>query len=109
MREAPEHARWEFAHEEVIVYSPASVEHQDQVGFLYWLLRGYCEAKGCGKVLMGPAAVRLSPEAMREPDLFILAPEDMSHARGSPLQVRPVLIIEVTSPSTRTIDLVEKT
>lgn len=108
LREAPEHARWEFAYGEVVVYSPASAEHQDEVGFLYSLLRGYCEAKGWGKVLMGPAAVRLSPEVVREPDLFVVRPEDSARAHGSPLQVRPVLVIEVTSPSTRTIDLTEK-
>lgn len=64
-RKAPEHARWEFAYGEVVVYSPASAEHPDEVGFLYSLLRGYCEAKGWGKALMGPAAVRLSLEVVR--------------------------------------------
>ncbi|MDW7985112.1 MAG: Uma2 family endonuclease, partial [Acidobacteriota bacterium] len=108
LREAPEHARWEFAYGEVLVYSPASAEHQDQVGFLYRLLAGYCETRGWGKVLMGPAAVRLSSEVVREPDLFVLAPEDVARAHGSPLQVRPVLVVEVTSPSTRRIDLIEK-
>jgi Uma2 family endonuclease len=108
LREAPEHLRWEFVYGEVVAYSPASAEHQDLVGFLYWLLRGYCEAKAWGKVLTGPAAVELSPEVIREPDLFVLAPEDVPHAQGSPLKVRPVLVIEVASPSTRSIDLGEK-
>jgi Uma2 family endonuclease len=108
LREAPEHARWEFVHGEVLVYSPASAEHQDRVGFLYRLLAGYCEIKAWGKVLMGPAAVELSSEVVREPDLFVLAPEDVPRAQGSPLKVRPVLVVEVASPSTRTIDLIEK-
>ncbi len=108
LREAPEHARWEFAHGEVIVYSPASAEHQDRVRFLLRLLDGYCEARNWGKVFMGPAAVQLSPEVVREPDLFVLAPDDIPHAHGSPLRVRPVLVIEVSSPSTRTIDRGEK-
>ncbi|GBC84561.1 hypothetical protein HRbin11_00992 [bacterium HR11] len=50
----------------------------------------------------------MAPEVTREPDLFVLAPEDVPRAHGSPLRVRPVLVVEVTSPSTRTIDLVEK-
>lgn len=108
LREAPEHARWEFAYGEVVVYSPASAEHQDRVRFLLRLLDGYCEARRWGKVLIGPAALQLSPEVLREPDVFVLAPEDAGRARGTPLQVRPALVVEVARVSTRNIDLREK-
>jgi len=42
------------------------------------------------------------------PDLFVLAPQDVRGAYGSPLWVRLVLVVEVTSPSTRTNDFIEK-
>ena len=108
LREAPESAIWEFVRGEVVMHSPATAEHQDLVRFLLRLLDGYCEARGWGKVLTGPAAVQLASDVVREPDLFVLPPEEVPKARGTPLRARPALVIEVISPSTRTIDLVEK-
>jgi Uma2 family endonuclease len=108
LREAPEDRIWEFVRGEVLMHSPATAEHQDLVGFLYWLLRGYCEARGWGKVLMGPAAVRVLPDVVREPDVFVIRPEEVGRARGVPLEVVPALVVEVVSPSTRTLDLWEK-
>lgn len=108
LAEAPENQLWEFVRGEVVMYSPATAEHQDLVGFLYRLLAGYCEAKGWGKVLMGPAAIQILPDVIREPDLFVLPPEEVPKAKGAPLVVRPALVVEVVSPSTRVIDLKEK-
>ena len=108
LREAPEDARWEFVRGEVIVYSPSTAEHQDLVGFLQILLREYCEARGCGMVLTGPAAVRLQPGVIREPDIFVVRPADVPKATGVPLDLIPAFVIEVTCPSTRGIDLGEK-
>lgn len=108
LREAPESAVWEFVRGEVVVHSPASAEHQDAVGFLYWLLRGYCEARSWGKVLMGPAAVEVLPGVVREPDVFVLPPEEVAKASGAPLRVKPALVVEVASPATRAMDLGEK-
>ncbi len=108
LREAPESEVWEFVHGEVVVHSPASAEHQDVVGFVYWLLRGYCESRSWGKVLMGPAAVEVLPGVVREPDVFVLPPEEVPKATGVPLRVKPVLVVEVTSPATRGMDLGEK-
>ncbi|SNB64232.1 Uma2 family endonuclease [Thermoflexus hugenholtzii] len=108
LTEAPEDQIWEFARGEVLVHSPATAEHQRLVGFLYRLLQEFCERTRWGEALTGPAALQILPDVVREPDVFVLAPEDIPHARGVPLTVRPVLIIEVTSPSTRTLDREEK-
>ena len=108
LAEAPESQLWEFVRGEVIMYSPAAAEHQRLVGFLVRLIGGFCEIKGWGEVLTGPAAIRLLPDVIREPDIFVLPPEEVPKAKGVPLEVRPTLVIEVTSPATRTIDLVEK-
>lgn len=108
LEEAPEHPVWEYVRGEVVVYSPATAEHQDLVRFLLRLLDGFCEARGWGRVLMGPTAVRLGSEVVREPDLFVLSPEEAARARGVPLAVRPALVVEVVSPATRTVDLGEK-
>jgi len=108
LAEASESLTWEFVRGEVVIHSPATAEHQDLVRFLLRLLDGYCEARGWGKVLTGPAAIKVLPDVVREPDLFVLPPEEVSKAKGMPLSVRPALVIEVMSPSTRTIDLGEK-
>jgi Uma2 family endonuclease len=108
LREAPEDLIWEFVRGEVIMHSPATAEHQRLVKFLVRLLDGYCEIKGCGEVLTGPAAVRILPDVIREPDIFVIAKEDVLRAKGVPLDVLPVLVVEVVSPSTRTLDLREK-
>ncbi|HED04482.1 MAG TPA: Uma2 family endonuclease [Candidatus Fraserbacteria bacterium] len=108
LQEAPDHLIWEFVRGEVVMHSPATAEHQELVGFLYRLMAGYCEDRNWGKILTGPAAVQILPEVVREPDLFVLPPEAVSRAKGTPLKVRPALVVEVISPSTRTIDLKEK-
>ena len=108
LREAPDNQIWEFVRGEVIMHSPAAAEHQQVVGFLYRLIAGYLEARDAGLVLGGPAAVRVLANVTREPDLFVVAPEDMGKARGTPLELTPPLIVEVTSPSTRRMDLDEK-
>lgn len=90
------------------MHSAAPAEHQWLVGFLYRFLQGFCEARKWGGALTGPAPMRVLPDVVREPDLFVLPPEEMPKARGVALDVRPALVIEVISPSTRAIDLEEK-
>ncbi len=109
LEEAPEMAYWEFVRGEVIMHSPVRAEHQDLVGFLQTLLRMYCHRRWPGaRVLTGPAAVQILPDVVREPDVFVLAPEEAVRAHGVPIQARPVLVVEVVGPSTRTLDTVEK-
>ena len=106
LAEAPENAFWEYVHGEVIVHSPVYAEHQRLVFFLARLLAGFLEQTGLGgEVLLGPAGLRLEPEVIREPDIFVLAPEDAEKARGFPVEARPLLVVEVVSPSTRRLDL----
>ena len=108
LKDAPENLFCEFVRGEFIMYSPASAEHQDLVGFLQWLLKGYCEAKGCGKVLTGPAAIRILPDVVREPDISVFPPEEAPKVKGTPIEAKPSLVVEITSPWTRAIDLKEK-
>ncbi len=108
LERAPENAFWEFARGEVIVHSPVRAEHQELVYFLTWILGGFCERRRCGRVYNGPAAVQILPDVVREPDIFVVRPEDRERVKGVPVQVRPILVVEVVSPSTRSLDLVEK-
>ncbi len=108
LEQAPENAFWEFARGEVIVHSPVRAEHQDLTRFLTFVLHGYCLKHGCGYVYNGPAAVQVLPDVVREPDIFVVRPEDRGRVKGVPVRVRPILVVEVVSPSTRSLDLVEK-
>ncbi len=108
LERAPENAFWEFARGEVIVHSPVRAEHQELVYFLTWILGGFCERRKCGRIYNGPAAVQVLPDVVREPDIFVVRPEDRGRVKGVPVRVRPMLVVEVVSPSTRSLDLVEK-
>ncbi|MDR5709088.1 MAG: Uma2 family endonuclease [Armatimonadota bacterium] len=107
LREAPEDRIWEFADGEVVVHSPASITHQRIVRFLTYLLTGYVEERSLGEVFNGPAALRLRPGLITEPDLFFVA---AGRAAVGPLLVEGSadLVVEVASPATRTYDLQEK-
>lgn len=105
--EAPDNRICEFVKGELIMYSPASAEHQDVVVFISTLLRDYCSKFDLGTVLQGPAVVNILPEVDREPDIFVIPPEQSRLARGIPIRAIPNFIIEV-SCTTQDIDLGEK-
>lgn len=106
--EAPEDRLWEFQDGELIVHSPATPGHQRIVGFLTFLLRGYVEERGLGEVFNGPAVLRLRPGADKEPDIFFLHRDRRDQVGRARVEGPADLVIEVTSPGTRSYDLGEK-
>ena len=105
LAEAPETQFCEFESGDLIMNSPARGRHQDEVFFLATLLRVHCAREGAGKMLGGPAVLRVSEAVGREPDLFIIPPERVPGMGDLPIVAVPSLIIEVVSPSTRHLDL----
>ncbi|MBI4566876.1 MAG: Uma2 family endonuclease [Planctomycetes bacterium] len=109
LRDAPESRFCEFVRGEVIMPSPVNWRHQDACGFLFWLLRAYCGRHGRERVLLGPAALHVAPDVIREPDIFVLPAGKQPQGDGALVEgVVPALIVEILSPSTRTIDLADK-
>ena len=103
--EAPEMWYVEFADGELIVHSPVAIRHQDTTAFLFFLLKGYVDAMGIGKVFMGPAVVQLRAGLDYEPDIFFITNEQVSQLKEQHFSGAPALVVEVLSESTRNYDL----
>jgi Uma2 family endonuclease len=106
--EAPESQIVEFEDGDLIVPSPVNIHHQDLVGFVSFLLRGYVSARGLGRVLNGPAVVRLRPGLDYEPDIFVVLTEQSGQLGKQYLSGGPAFVAEVISPGGRSYDLHSK-
>ena len=96
--------RYEVVDGELLVTPAASVKHQYLLGELYARLRAYLEAQPVGTVFFAPADCFIDADAYVQPDLFVVPgtiatlPDDW---REMP---RPILVVEVLSPSTLRAD-----
>ncbi|MEK7728084.1 MAG: Uma2 family endonuclease [candidate division KSB1 bacterium] len=88
--------------------TPPTLEHEDQFGFLFTILRGYVRHKGLGTVLGSRAAMLLSEEDAPEPDLMFISKAKLPQAKGKALLGAADLVVEIVSPSSRWIDLQKK-
>lgn len=107
-REAPETRIVEFEDGEIIMHSPVNTRHQDVVRFLTFLITGYAGKHKLGKVLNGPAVVRLRPNLDYEPDIFFIANEQLDQLGEEYFSGAPALVIEVISAGSRNYDLKTK-
>jgi len=90
---------------EAIMYSPASMLHQELVQFLNGLLSLYVNIENLGKVLFAPFQVKLGPNLPgREPDLLFVAREHLGRLKPGYLDGPPDLIVEIISPGSREQD-----
>ena len=97
---APESRFCHYIDGVIYLPSPVSDRHQEQVIFLIDMLNGFRLArKECGAVMTGPAVLRISDQRKPEPDIFVRppAPAKRTHPKA-------LLVVEVFSPSTRTLD-----
>ncbi len=108
LAEAPEQGFYEFKGGELIVHSPATIEHQEVVGFLTFLLDGYVTRNSSGKVFNGPAVLRIRKNLDREPDLFFDEMKDLGNIAEEYVEAPVSLVMEVVSESSRKRDLQEK-
>ncbi|RUL89084.1 Uma2 family endonuclease [Tautonia sociabilis] len=105
---APEDRYCEFIDGTVYMPSPVSVRHQELVGFWYVLLSAFCHERERGRVLTGPAVLRVAPDRDLEPDVFV-APAGAEPLPPSGLAMgEAVLVVEVLSPGNCSHDLDRK-
>ncbi|MBM3235777.1 Uma2 family endonuclease [Candidatus Poribacteria bacterium] len=88
----------EWVDGEIIMYSPASLRHQDLTDFLISILRIYTEAKGLGVMLSAPFQMKL-PEHLpgREPDLIFVSTANLHRLQKTYLDGPADLAIEIIS------------
>lgn len=97
----------ELSKGELAMPPPPTRSHQAAVQECFVRLRAFVQERNLGEVYFAPLPVRLWPEKIREPDVLFMAREHrerMAEQAFGP----PDLVMEVTSPSTRHTDRVEK-
>jgi Uma2 family endonuclease len=107
-RLAPETRIAEFVDGDIYVNAPAGEPHQSTVTFLDRVLGTLIEQRGLGRLLLAPYTMRLRPGLCREPDLFFVAKVNEARILKSYLDGPADIAIEIISPSTRRVDLVDK-
>lgn len=100
--------RWELIDGELFV-SPAPVPgHQEVIAKLLWLLRDIGDGR---RTLGAPVDIQDGPRTVVQPDVVVFSASDagvLDPESAPPDGMAPEIAIEVSSPSTRRIDLVHK-
>ncbi|HTJ75398.1 MAG TPA: Uma2 family endonuclease [Acidimicrobiales bacterium] len=91
--------RYELVDGCLIVTPAPNLAHQELVGALHILLHGACPPGY--KVILGPFDFKAGPATVLEPDLLVARSDDFGPQR---IEQAPLLVVEVSSPSTRRID-----
>ncbi|MGH7598672.1 MAG: Uma2 family endonuclease [bacterium] len=92
----------------IYMATPATLEHEDEFGFVLMIVRGFVKRKKLGFVLGSRAAMQLSDEDAPEPDLMFISKERLAKAKGKAFLGAADLVVELISPSSRWLDLGEK-
>lgn len=103
-RRAPEDRKAELIDGVMIMPSPPSDRHERLVGFLFTLIRMYCEDRDLGEVRGSRTAVELADDQAPEPDVLFVAKERADIITDEGVFGAPDLVIEVLSASTAAYD-----
>ena len=104
-----EDTKAEWVDGEVIVHSPANLQHVDLAGFLQIIVRLFATQRDLGVVYGPELQIRLgSLRRRRVPDLLFIAKERMSIIKATEVEGAPDLIIEIVSPDSPARDWREK-
>lgn len=103
--------RYELIDGELIVTPSPDVEHQLAVKELLLILHPYVEEHLLGTALASPADIRLMPESILQPDVFVVSPPTGPRGDRKPQwsDVKAlVLAVEIISPSSIRTDRIHK-
>ncbi len=93
---------------EIFMASPATIKHEDFVGFLWAILRLFVKRKNLGIVVGSRVAMKLSEEDGPEPDLLFVRRERLHLLRNTEILGPADLVIEIISPGSRHLDAIKK-
>ena len=102
-----DHLRREIIDGDLIVTPSPVIRHQMASANLHLRLATYARQAG-GLALAAPMDVFLSPDNVVEPDLLFIRPDRLDRLGEKYVQVVPDLVVEISSPSTRRLELVRK-
>ncbi len=97
----------EWVDGEVVMYSPASLKHQQIAGFLARVMGAYVESRGVGTVILAPFQMKLARSG-REPDLLFVSQEHLGRLKKTYLDGPADLVVEIISPESIGRDRGEK-
>jgi Uma2 family endonuclease len=101
--------RHEIINGELYLAPAPLISHQRLVARIFKLLEAAATATNAGEVFLAPLDVRFSNYDVVQPDLLFIAADRLSILSGDEYaEGAPDIVIEILSPSTRTIDLVRK-
>jgi Uma2 family endonuclease len=96
----------EWVDGEVVMYSPASRQHQNIADFLTSVMRTFVEQRDLGVVLSAPFQMKL--EHGREPDVLFVAREHLERLKETYLDGPADLVVEIVSPESEGRDRGDK-
>jgi Uma2 family endonuclease len=97
----------EWVDGEVVMYTPASRQHQMLLSFLERVLGIFVELNNLGIVIIAPFQMRLA-QSGREPDLLFVDRANVDRLKETHLDGPADLVVEVTSPESMGRDRGEK-
>jgi len=101
--------RYQLVRGALIEMSPASTSrHQDVVLNIAAELRAFLRAHPIGQVKVSPFDVFLTPDDAYQPDVVFVAKDGKARVERDGVHGPPDLVVEVLSPSTRRLDLRDK-
>src|SRR5712692_4139427 len=99
--------RRELIDGELIVTAAPATRHQSVVLRLGARLLAHCD-RHRGRVFVAPTDVYFSETSVVEPDVLYLRPENVGRVERLLVRSAPDVVIEVSSPTTRRLELVRK-
>ena len=101
--------RAEWVDGEVVLMSPARLDHQDVLRFIARLVSAFVDAHGLGYVYFAPVLMRLPTRPSgREPDLVFVASRHAGRLRDTYIDGPADLVVEIVSPDSEERDRVDK-
>lgn len=99
--------RREIIDGELVVTASPVLRHQRASSLIHFRLMEYARTAG-GLALAAPMDVLLSENNVVQPDLFFVSAGRLAGIGEAYVQVVPDLLVEISSPSTRRLELVRK-